>query len=156
MARASVEGRVLSLVLTTREVYLPTNLVAGLFLLPKAFLAEPVTKLRPTQADPEFRAVLHLLRFCGALLINLAVAVIATTFLDTEVRSVIPTHPVAGILWKEIILSVLCAAFISFFMWENLAEFCCKVDLGFGCTLVCFRLRDYRRERKSLGTTLRL
>lgn len=70
-------------------------------------------------ANVEFRAMLRSLKFCGALLVNLAAAVIATTLLDTEVRGVIPTHTVAGIVWKEIILSVLCATFIGFFMWRT-------------------------------------
>lgn len=70
-------------------------------------------------ANVEFRAMLRSLKFCGALLINLAVAVVATTILDTEVRAVIPTHTVAGIVWKEIVLSVLCSAFLGFFMWRT-------------------------------------
>ncbi len=67
----------------------------------------------------EFPAMLRSLKFCGALLINLAVAVIATASLDTAVRGVIPTHTVAAIMWKEIILSVVCAAFIGFLMWRT-------------------------------------
>jgi hypothetical protein len=56
--------------------------------------------------------MLRSLKFCGVLLINLAVAVIGTTILDTEVRGAIPTHTVAAIVWKEIILSTVCAAFL--------------------------------------------
>lgn len=85
----------------------------------QAFLAERMPQERPTQPVAEFSAVLRPLKFVGALLINLAVAIIAITFLDTQVRSVIPTHTVAAILWKEVILSVLCAAFIGFFMWRT-------------------------------------
>ena len=72
------------------------------------------------QSSPQkdSRAV-KLLRFVGSLLINLTVAVIGTAILDTEVRRVIPTHTVAAIVWKEIILSVVCAAFIGFFMWRT-------------------------------------
>jgi hypothetical protein len=69
-------------------------------------------------AQKDSRAV-KLLRLAGSLLINLTAAVIGTTILDTEVRRVIPTHTVAAILWKEIILSVVCAAFIGFFMWRT-------------------------------------
>jgi hypothetical protein len=60
-----------------------------------------------------------LLRLVGSLLINLTVAVIGTGILDTEVRQVIPTHTVAAGVWKEIILSIVCAAFVGFFMWRT-------------------------------------
>ena len=63
--------------------------------------------------------MLRYLKFTGSLLINLGVAVIGTRILDTEVRKLIPTHTVAAIVWKEIILSVVCAAFIGFFMWRT-------------------------------------
>jgi|SRR5215469_2959101 len=66
-----------------------------------------------------FRLMLRSLKFCGALLINLLVAVIGTAVLDTEVRRAIPSHSVSAIMWKEIILSVLCAAFLGFFMWRT-------------------------------------
>jgi hypothetical protein len=75
---------------------------------------------RPTTAAiVELPAMLRSLKFCGALLINLAVAVIGTVILDTEVRRLIPTHTVAAIVWKEIILSIVCAAFLGFFMWRT-------------------------------------
>jgi hypothetical protein len=63
--------------------------------------------------------MLRYLRFMGYLLINLAAAVIGTAILDTEVRRLIPPHTVAAIVWKEIILSIVCAAFIGFFMWRT-------------------------------------
>jgi hypothetical protein len=63
--------------------------------------------------------MLRYLKFGGSSLINLAAAVIGTAILDTEVRRLIPTHTVAAIVWKEIILSVVCAAFIGFFMWRT-------------------------------------
>ncbi|MGC2473829.1 MAG: hypothetical protein WA485_05810 [Candidatus Sulfotelmatobacter sp.] len=63
--------------------------------------------------------MLSSLKFCGGLLLNFLVAVIGTAVLDTEVRRVIPTHTVTAIVWKEIILSVVCAAFIGFFMWRT-------------------------------------
>lgn len=63
--------------------------------------------------------MLRTLKFYGALLINLLVAVIGTAILDSEVRSAIPPHTVSAIVWKEIILSVLCAAFLGFFMWRT-------------------------------------
>lgn len=63
--------------------------------------------------------MLRSIKFCGALLINLVVAVIGTMLLDTEVRAFVPTHTVAATVWKEIILSALCAAFIGFFTWRT-------------------------------------
>jgi|SRR5579859_210320 len=59
------------------------------------------------------------LKFCGLVLVNLAIAVVGTTILDTAVRRMIPTSTVAAIVWKEIILSTVCAAFIGFFMWRT-------------------------------------
>jgi len=63
--------------------------------------------------------MLRILKFCGALIINLFVALIGTAILDTEVRRAIPTHTVSAIVWKEIILSIVCAAFLGFFMWRT-------------------------------------
>jgi hypothetical protein len=63
--------------------------------------------------------MLRYLKFAGSSLINLATAVIGTAILDTEVRRLIPTNTVAAIVWKEVILSVVCAAFIGFFMWRT-------------------------------------
>jgi hypothetical protein len=59
------------------------------------------------------------LKFLAALLANLVVAVIGTAILDTELRRVVPIHTVSGIVREEIILSVICAAFIGFFMWRT-------------------------------------
>ncbi len=64
------------------------------------------------------RPMLRSLKFCGGLFTNLVVAVIGTAILDTEVRRVIPTHT-ASALRVEIILSVVCAAFLGFFMWRT-------------------------------------
>jgi hypothetical protein len=63
--------------------------------------------------------MLRYLKFVGSLLINLVAAVIGTAILDTEVRGVIPTRTVDAIVWKEIILSIVCAAFIGFFIWRT-------------------------------------
>jgi hypothetical protein len=65
------------------------------------------------------RSMLRYLKFVGSLLINLAAAVIGTAILDTEVRRLVPTHTVAAIVGKEMILSFVCAAFIGFFMWRT-------------------------------------
>jgi hypothetical protein len=63
--------------------------------------------------------MLRSLKFCGFLLIDLAVAVIATAILDSAVQRMIPSHSVATIVTKEIILSVVCAALIGFGMWRT-------------------------------------
>jgi hypothetical protein len=64
-------------------------------------------------------SMLRSLKFCGLLLVNLAIAVVGTASLDTAVRRMIPTSTVAAIVWKEIILSIVCAALIGFFMWRT-------------------------------------
>ena len=64
------------------------------------------------------------LKFCGFLVVNLSVAVIATAILDTGLRRMIPAHTVASIVWTEIILSIVCAGFIGFFIrrtWRSSA-----------------------------------
>ncbi len=77
------------------------------------------TDQRMAAAIVESGAMLRYLKFCGFLLINLVVAVIGTAILDTAVRRVIPSHTVSAIVWKEIILSIVCAAFIGFSMWRT-------------------------------------
>jgi len=64
-------------------------------------------------------SMLRSLKFCGLLLVNLAIAVVGTAILDTAVRRILPTSTVAAIVWKEMILSIVCAAFIGFFMWRT-------------------------------------
>ena len=64
-------------------------------------------------------SMLRSLKFCGLVLVNLAIAVVGTAILDTAVRRMIPTSTVGTIIWKEIILSMVCAAFIGFFMWRT-------------------------------------
>lgn len=63
--------------------------------------------------------MLRSLKFSGALLVNLLVAVIGTTVLDTDIRRAIPTHTVSAIIRKEIALSVPCAVFLGFFTWRT-------------------------------------
>lgn len=59
------------------------------------------------------------LKFIGLILLNLIVAVIGTTILDGAVRGIIPSHSIAGVIWKEVILSIVCAAFMGFGMWRT-------------------------------------
>jgi hypothetical protein len=63
--------------------------------------------------------MLRSLKFCGFLLIDLAVAVIGTATLESAVQRMIPSHSVAAIVTKEIILSIDCAALIGFGMWRT-------------------------------------
>lgn len=58
------------------------------------------------------------LKFCGALLSNLLVAIIGTAILGTGFRRVIPPYTVSAIVRKEIFVSIVCAAFLGFFMWR--------------------------------------
>jgi hypothetical protein len=59
------------------------------------------------------------LKFCGFLLIDLAVAIIGTAILDSAVRRMVPSHSVAEIVTKEIVLSIVVAALIGFGMWRT-------------------------------------
>src|SRR5579872_314619 len=59
------------------------------------------------------------LKFSGLVLVNLAIAVIGTAILETGVWRMLPTSTVGAIVWKEITLSIVCAAFIGFFMWRT-------------------------------------
>jgi hypothetical protein len=59
------------------------------------------------------------LKFVGLVLVNVVVAVIGTAILDTEIWKLVPIHSVAGILWKELVLSVICATLIGFAMWRT-------------------------------------
>ena|ERR1039458_3499388 len=62
---------------------------------------------------------MRVLKFGGLLVVNLVVAVIGTAILDTGMRRVIPPHSIAAMVWKEFILSIICAAFIGFGMWRT-------------------------------------
>jgi hypothetical protein len=75
--------------------------------------------IRQQQTAPPDKRVYKALKFCGFLLIDLAVAVIGTAILDAAVRRLIPSQSVAGIVTKEIVLSIVCAAFIGFGMWRT-------------------------------------
>ena len=59
------------------------------------------------------------LKFGALLLVNLVVAIIGTAILDTALRRVIPPHTIAATVWKELTLSIVCAAFVGFGMWRT-------------------------------------
>ena len=53
------------------------------------------------------------------MLVNVVVAVVGTAILDTGISKGIPSHSIAAVVWKEFILSIICAAFIGFGMWRT-------------------------------------
>jgi|ERR1019366_220019 hypothetical protein len=59
------------------------------------------------------------LRFCGAVILQSIVAILGTAVLESAIGTAFRPHLLAAILWKEWILSLLCAAFIGFFMWRT-------------------------------------
>ena len=63
--------------------------------------------------------MLRALKFSGLVAVNLVVAVIGTAILDTLFRRAIPPHSIAALIWKECVLSIVCAAFIGFGMWRT-------------------------------------
>lgn len=63
--------------------------------------------------------MLRALKFSGLILLNLIVAVIGTAVLDTAVRREIPPYSIAAVIWKEVVLSIICAALIGFGMWRT-------------------------------------
>jgi hypothetical protein len=75
-------------------------------------------------SDLRYEAVLGALKFGGLVALNLVIAVIGTAILDTPMGRMIPAHSIAAVIWKECILSILCAALIGFGMgraWRNSA-----------------------------------
>ena len=63
--------------------------------------------------------MLRALKFFGLLVVNIVVAVIGTTILDTAIGKTFHAHSLSAILWKEWSLSIGCAAVIGFGMWRT-------------------------------------
>jgi hypothetical protein len=59
------------------------------------------------------------LKFCGALILHMIVALIGTAILEGVIGKAFRPQTLAGVLWKEWTLSLLCAAFVGFFMWRT-------------------------------------
>ena len=59
------------------------------------------------------------LKFFGFLVINVVVALIGTAIVDSTIGKVFPAHSLVTVLWKEWILSIVCAVFIGFGMWRT-------------------------------------
>jgi hypothetical protein len=54
------------------------------------------------------------LRFVGFLMVHTVIAIIGTAIVEHAIWSVVPAQSVVGILWKECILSTICATSIGF------------------------------------------
>jgi len=63
--------------------------------------------------------MLRALKFAGLILLNLIVAVIGTAVLDTAVRRMLPPHSIVAVIWKEAVLSIICAGLIGFAVWRT-------------------------------------
>ena len=59
------------------------------------------------------------LKFCGALILNTIVALIGTAVLESTIGKAFRSQTLAAVLWKEWTLSLLCAAFVGFFIWRT-------------------------------------
>ena len=65
-------------------------------------------------------STLRYLKFGCLLLINLAVAVVGTVTLElATIGKLLQPHSIASVIWKESILSGICAAAIGFGMWRT-------------------------------------
>jgi len=84
--------------------------------------------------------MLRTLRFFGVLLLNLLVVLIGTAIVDTVLWKVFPTHTGVAVLWKEVILSVVCAAAIGFGMWRTWRSEPAKWTWVITTLLFCFGL----------------
>jgi len=62
--------------------------------------------------------MLGALKFGAFVVVNVIISLIGTALLDTALRRTIPSHSVAAILWKEAILSIICATGIGFSVWR--------------------------------------
>jgi len=63
--------------------------------------------------------MLKALKFCGVLILHMIVALLGTAVLETEIGKAVRPHSLAAVLWKEWVLSLLCAWFVGFFMWRT-------------------------------------
>jgi hypothetical protein len=59
------------------------------------------------------------LRFIGLVIAHTVAATIGTGVVEHAIWRVVPTHSIVGVLWKECILSTICASLIGFGMWRT-------------------------------------
>lgn len=64
--------------------------------------------------------MLRALKFTAFVVINLVIALIGTAMLDHGLWGAIPppSNSVTGVIWKELLLSLICAAGLGFGVWR--------------------------------------
>ena len=62
--------------------------------------------------------MLRTLRFIGLLVVHSTVAIMVTAIAEHAIWRVVPAHSVSAVLWKECILSAVCATSIGFGTWR--------------------------------------
>lgn len=59
------------------------------------------------------------LKFCGELILQTVVAVFGTASLEIAIGMTLHPKTLAGVLWKDWTLSLLCGALVGFFVWRT-------------------------------------
>jgi len=59
------------------------------------------------------------LRFAGFVIAHTVAAIFGTAVVEHAIWGVVPTNSIVGVLWKECILSTICATLIGFGMWRT-------------------------------------
>ena len=62
--------------------------------------------------------MLRALRFIGLLVVHTTVAIMVTLIAEHAIWRLVPAHSISGVLWKECILSAVCATSIGFGAWR--------------------------------------
>src|SRR5579864_173022 len=62
--------------------------------------------------------MLRTLRFIGLLIVHTTVAITATAIAEHAIWRVVPAHSISAVLWKECILSAVCATSIGLGVWR--------------------------------------
>ena len=60
----------------------------------------------------------YTLKFSGFISLHLIVAVFGTAVLESSVHRMIPSHSIADVIWKEVGLSITCAASLGMGLWR--------------------------------------
>jgi len=74
---------------------------------------------RPKTGLESLLQMLRALKFGGFLVVHITIAVVGTAILDSALFRVIPSHSISATVWKEFLLSIVCAVFIGFGMWRT-------------------------------------
>jgi hypothetical protein len=59
------------------------------------------------------------LKFCGKLIVHTVVALLGTASMESAIGMAFRPQTLAGVLWKEWTLNLLCASVIGFFVWRT-------------------------------------